>query len=55
MSKYLIIEKTRIGYKIKDSINNQYITYCDYTLQQAIINHRKRFNLKYKHFEKIYI
>ena len=55
MSKYLIIDKITAGYKIKDSITNNYILYSGYTLKQAIQQHRKKFNLKYKHLEIIYI
>jgi hypothetical protein len=53
--KYLTIEKLKYGIRIKDSLNDKYITYCDYTLKQAIKKHREYFNLKYKHFEIIYI
>lgn len=53
--KYLIIDKIKAGYKIKDSINNNFILYSGYTLKQAIKQHRIKYNLKYKHFEIIYI
>ena len=55
MDKYIIIDKTRAGYNIKDSINNQYILYLGYTLKQAIKKHRVNFNLQHKHFNIIYI
>ena len=54
-TNYLIIEKIRIGYRIKDSITNNCITYAYYNLQKAIRRHRQLHNLKYIHFEKIYI
>ena len=53
--KYLIIEKIKIGYKIKDTITNNCITYAYYTLKNAIKEHRRIHKLKYIHFEKIYI
>ena len=55
MTKYLIIEKIRIGYRIKDTITNNCITYACYTLKNAIKRHRQLYNLKNLHFEKIYI
>lgn len=55
MLKYLVIDKTNAGYRIKDSINNNYILYCGYTLKQAIKEHRKKFKLRFKHLEIFYI
>ena len=53
--KYLIIEKIRIGYRIKDTLTNNCITYACYNLKNAIHRHRQINKLKYLHFEKIYI
>ena len=56
MEKYLIIEKSFFnGIRIKDTISNNSITYFGYTLKRAIKEHRKKFNLRYKHFEILYI
>jgi len=55
MTKYLIIEKTRIGYTIKDTITNNRRGYIGYSLQRAIKLHRAWYGLQKLHFEKIYI
>lgn len=52
--KYLIIEKTRIGYKIKID-DGDTIHYIGYTARNAERVHRARYNSKYKHFTRIYI
>lgn len=52
--KYLIIEKTRIGYKIKID-DGAAIHYVGYTARNAEQAHRARYNSKYKHFTRIYI
>jgi hypothetical protein len=52
---YLTIEKTRIGYRIKDTITMGNIHYIGFSARQAEREHRAAFNLKYKHFIKIYI
>lgn len=55
MINYLIIDKQFNGIRLKDTITNNAVIYYGYTLQKAIKEHRKHFNLKYKHLEKIYI
>jgi hypothetical protein len=53
--KFLVIERTYSGYIIRDSINEKRVAYYCYTLKNAIKKHRAIFNLRGKHFEKIYI
>lgn len=53
--KFLVIRKTIQGYYIKDSITDINVHYIGYSLNNAIQQHRKNMNIKYKHFEKIYI
>jgi hypothetical protein len=53
--KFLTIEKTLQGYRIKDSITDIQQHYIGYTLQQAIQKHRENMNIKYKHLTKIFI
>ena len=52
---YLIIEKTRVGYYIKDSITNIRLHYVGYCERNAIKEHRKQMQVQNKHFTKIYI
>lgn len=52
--KYLIIEKTRMGYKIHTD-DAPTVHYIDYTLKNALQAYRRAHGLKYKHFEKKYI
>ena len=52
---YLTIDKTATGYKIKDSINNNYILFYGYSLRKAEQTYRKLYNLKRKQLEKIFI
>ena len=54
MNKYIIIEKTRIGYRIRTD-DAPAVHYIDYTLKKALQAYRAAHNLKYKHFKKIYI
>lgn len=53
--KFLTIEKTLQGYRIKDSITDIQSHYIGYTLRQAIKKHRENMNIKYKHLTKIFI
>ena len=53
--QYLTIEKTRAGYRIRDSITEKAILYYCYTLENAIKQHRAAHGLRGKHFERIYI
>lgn len=53
--KFLIIEKTSQGYRIKDTITDIAVHYIGYTLKQAERQHRIKMNIRYKHFEKIYM
>ena len=53
--KILVVEKINGGVKIKDDVSRQAVKYYGYTVSEAIKEHRAKFNLKYKHFEKIYI
>lgn len=53
--KFLIVEKINGGVKIKDDVSEQAVRYYGYTVNKAIKEHRAKFNLKYKRFEKIYI
>lgn len=52
---FLTIEKTRIGYYVKDTISNIKLHYVGYTEKNAIKEHRNNMNIRYKHFTKIYI
>jgi hypothetical protein len=53
--KYLIIEKTIQGYRIKDSITDIQAHYIGYSLNGAIKQHRNNMNIKYKHLTKIFL
>lgn len=53
--KYLIIERTPHGWRIKDDATGDAVHYIGYTARRAEREFRAAFNLKYKHFEKIYI
>jgi hypothetical protein len=54
--KYIIIEKTRQGWKIKDSITNNTIHYIHgYSMREAERKHRENNGLKGKHLQKIII
>lgn len=53
--KYLIIERTRIGWRIKDTITDKSMHYVYCTQKQAEQRHRNWLNLKNKRFTKIYI
>ena len=55
MDKYLYISRISGGFRIKDSITDIACNYYGYTLNQAIRKHRDNFNVRYKHFEKIFI
>lgn len=52
---FLIIEKTRIGYKIKNDATGDAVHYIGYSARAAEKAFRAAFDLKYKHFTKIYI
>lgn len=53
---FLIITKNSNGsFTIKDSISNTQATYYFYNEKQAIQQHRKNINIRYKHLTKIYI
>lgn len=54
---FLTIEKhfPRGGITIRDSITGAKTTYYGYTEKQAIKQHRRTMDLRYKHFTKIYI
>jgi hypothetical protein len=54
-NNYLIIEHTRIGYRIKNDATGDAMHYIGYSMRNAEIAFRKQFDLKYKHFQKIYI
>jgi hypothetical protein len=51
---FLIIEKTRIGYKIHTD-EHPALHYIGYNARNAEKEYRLTNNLKYKHFTKIYI
>lgn len=52
--QFLTINKNLNGsYTIKDDVTGEKMTYYFTSMNQAIKEHRKKFNLKYKHFEKI--
>ena len=54
----IYITKILGGYKIKHYNQNsraEIMLYYDYTLNQAIVQHRKNFNLQRKHLNKIYL
>ena len=55
----IYISKIPGGYKLKhyDDLSGlpQIMKYYDYSLRDAIKQHRKNYNLRYKHLEKIYI
>lgn len=54
--KFLIISKNINGsITIKDTITDIQVTYYFYSEKQAIAQHRQNMNIRYKHFEKIYI
>lgn len=53
--KYLIIERTRHGWKIKNDATGDAVHYFGYTARRAEKAFRAAFNLKNKHFTKIYI
>jgi hypothetical protein len=53
--KYLVIEHTAQGWRIKDSITDIQVHYIGYTLRQAERKHRDNMNIRYKHMEKIFI
>jgi hypothetical protein len=53
--KYLVIERTPQGWRIKDSITDIQVHYIGYTLRQAERKHRDNMNIRYKHMEKIFI
>lgn len=55
MTNYMTIERTRIGWRIKDTITNKSMHYVYCTKEQAEKRHRNWLNLKNKHFTKIYI
>lgn len=53
--RFLTIEKTRIGYRIKDSLTDDAVHYIGYTARAAEKAYRAAHDLRYKHFTKIYI
>jgi hypothetical protein len=53
--KTLVIEKTVQGYRIKDSITDIQVHYIGYSLREAERKHRNNMNIRYKHFERIYL
>ena len=53
--KYIIIERTPHGWKIKDDESGAAVHFVGYSERCAVKAFRARFNLKYKHLEKIYI
>ena len=53
--KHLIIEKTRIGYRIKNDATGDAVHYIGYTARNAENAFRIAHGLRYKHFTKIYI
>jgi hypothetical protein len=53
--QFLIIEKTRIGYKIKNDSTGAAVHYIGCSARRAENTFRIEFNLRYKHFTKIYI
>ena len=53
--KYLIIERTPHGWRIKDDTTGAAVHYVGYTARDAERAFRIEYNLKYKHFTKIYI
>ena len=52
---YLIIERTRHGWRIKNDATGDTIHYINSTLRDAERYFRDRYNLRYKHFIKIFI
>ena len=52
---YLIIEKTLQGWRIKDTLSGATGHYVGYSLREAEKKHRQNMNIRYKHFDRIYL
>jgi hypothetical protein len=55
MTRYLIIERTRQGWRIKDDATGNTMHYVGYSIINAEKTFRRDFNLRGKHFTKIFI
>jgi hypothetical protein len=55
MINYLVFEATRYGWRVKNSGTGDAMHYIGYSPREAERAFRAAFNLKYKHFTKIFI